>query len=424
MHSALRASMLTGLCLAGAACGQDVPNSTLVAHSEFGRDIDKLFDILFMGGAVVFVLVEVALLYTIVRFRRREGGPEVRQVHGNAALEITWTLIPAVVLAFIAVPTVRTIFRTQAEAVPDALQVEVIGHQWWWEFRYPQLGVTTANELYLPVGRTVNFALETADVLHSFWIPAIAGKRDLIANRTNYLWFTPDSGNVWNGFCAEFCGTSHANMRFRVFTVTPEEFDTWVAHQKTGPAFPAGVAGAPPAGAADTGRAGASVTAGEVATSTGEQTPAGESAEPPVATPVTSASTGIYPLDRLPRHVVPRTPIPAGLTMSVTRGDAARGAQLYRASPCIACHHIEGVSPGVVGPNLTHIGSRTTIGAGLYQNDFRHMALWLKNSPVMKPGSLMPAMGQGQRDPSGKPAMGAFTDQQIADITAYLLSLK
>src|ERR671936_917985 len=104
-----------------------------------------------------------------------------------------WAIIPAVVLSVIAVPTVQTIFKTQGRARADALQVEVTGHQWWWEFRYPQYGVVTANELYLPVGRTVNFALKTADVLHSFWIPNLAsGKRDLISNHTNFLWFTPD----------------------------------------------------------------------------------------------------------------------------------------------------------------------------------------------------------------------------------------
>ena len=144
----------------------------------------------------------------------------------------------------IAVPTVRTIFKTEAPAASDALQVTVTGHQWWWEFDYPQYGITTANELYLPIGRTVNFTLKTADVIHSFWIPELGGKRDLISNHTNYLWFTPDSvgDDVFNGFCAEFCGTSHANMRFKVFTVKPDEFAAWAKHE------------AEPAVALDTGR--------------------------------------------------------------------------------------------------------------------------------------------------------------------------
>ena len=111
----------------------------------------------------------------------------------------------------------------------------MIGHQWWWEFRYPQYGVVTANELYLPAGRTVNFQLNSRDVIHSFWAPQLGGKRDVIANRTNYLWYTPDSslaGSVFNGFCAEYCGSSHANMRFHVYTVAPADFESWAAHQK------------------------------------------------------------------------------------------------------------------------------------------------------------------------------------------------
>src|SRR5690606_18063738 len=125
-----------------------------------------------------------------------------------------WTVAPALILVLIAVPTVRTIFVTQAEAVPEAWQVEATGHQWWWEFYYPEYGVRTANEVYVPVGRTVNFALRSNDVLHSFWVPQMGGKRDLITNRTNYLWFTPNDtlpSTAWNGFCVEFCGASHAN---------------------------------------------------------------------------------------------------------------------------------------------------------------------------------------------------------------------
>jgi len=185
------------------ACNSFTPNTIFGAHSEFGHSVDVLTRRLLYAGLVVFVLIETLLLVILVRFRDREGNREAKQFHGNSTLEIGWTLIPAVILAFIAVPTIKTIFKTQAKATPGALQVEVIGHQWWWEFRYPQYGIITANELYLPVGRTANFALTTKDVLHSFWVPKLNGKRDLISNHTNYIWFTPDSAYVWNGFCAE-----------------------------------------------------------------------------------------------------------------------------------------------------------------------------------------------------------------------------
>src|SRR5688572_19035539 len=279
MHGKIRPRHLTtvaifvGLALALAACtsyGKDYPNSTFNHTTEFNTQIDLLWDKLLFWGTFVFVVVEAILIYTIIRFRRRSESDEPKHVHGNTLLEITWTVAPAVILVFIAIPTVRTIFATQARAVPNALQVEVIGHQWWWEFRYPQYtrpGATgrvdtlvTANDLYLPIGRTVNFTLQTKDVLHSFWIPQLGGKRDLITNHTNYLWFTPDSSlttSVYNGSCNEYCGASHANMRFRTFVVTPAEFEGWVGHQLTPAAFTAAPP-APPAPPPDTSRRGAS----------------------------------------------------------------------------------------------------------------------------------------------------------------------
>jgi cytochrome c oxidase subunit 2 len=240
--------------------------------------------------------------------------------------------------------------------------------------------------------------LTTVDVVHSFWIPQLGGKRDLVANDTNYVWFTPESAFAWNGFCAEYCGTSHANMRFRVVTVPPAQFDAWIAHQKSPPAFaaPAG----PGTGVSDT-----------------------AAAAPAAVAPAPAAQAGLPVLDAdsLPTHVRATTPIPAGLTMSNVTGDAARGAQLFGGAtpvPCGACHAIQGVAGGIVGPNLTHVGSRTSIGAGLFPNDARHLALWIKNSPAMKPGSKMPAFGKSAQLPMG------LDDQQIADLAAYLLSLK
>jgi cytochrome c oxidase subunit II len=393
------------------ACNSFTPNTIFGAHSEFGHSVDVLTRRLLYAGLVVFVLIETLLVVILVRFRDRDGNREAKQFHGNSTLEIGWTLVPAVILAFIAVPTIKTIFKTQAKAVPGALQVEVIGHQWWWEFRYPQYGVITANELYLPVGRTANFALTTKDVLHSFWVPKLNGKRDLISNHTNYLWFTPDSAYAWNGFCAEYCGTSHANMRFKVFTVPPSEFDAWVAHQKTN-----AIGSAPPLAAiakADTGKA---------------AHPAPPAAAAPAATPipvmnVSDTMSATFPRANLPEWVIPKTPTPATLTFdtSVT-GDVTRGATLFKTAPCIACHSVKGVptAAGIIGPNLTHVGSRTTIAGGLYPNDLRHLQLWIKNAPEMKPGSLMPLFGKNEKGATP----GVYTDQQIADLAAYLSSLK
>jgi cytochrome c oxidase subunit II len=408
------------LAVSLSACNHFTPNTIFGAHSEFGHSVDVLTRKLLYLGILVFILVEGLLVFILMKFRDREGNREAQQIHGNTTLEVSWTLVPAVILAFIAVPTIKTIFETQAKAIPNALQVEVIGHQWWWEFRYPQYGVITANELYLPVGRTANFALTTKDVLHSFWIPQLNGKRDLISNHTNYIWFTPDSSFAWNGFCAEYCGTSHANMRFKVFTVTPAEFDAWVAHQKTN-----AVGSTPPAAPADSAKGGTPPVT-QIATSVGTTTPAGASAKPPVATPVMNISdtaSATYPRSKLPEWVIPKTPTPVALTFDASAsGDAARGAAIFRAAPCIACHTIRGVptAQGILAPNLTHVGSRTTIAGGLYPNDMKHLELWIKNAPAMKPGSLMPLFGKNEKGDTP----GFYTDQQIADLAAYLSSLK
>ena len=392
------------------ACNTFTPNTIFGAHSEFGHSVDLLTRKLLYLGLLVFVLVEALLLFIIIKFRDKDGNREAKQIHGNTTLEIGWTLVPAVILAFIAVPTIKTIFETQAKAVPNALQVEVIGHQWWWEFRYPQYGIVTANELYLPVGRTANFALTTKDVIHSFWVPQLNGKRDLISNHTNYIWFTPDSAFAWNGFCAEYCGTSHANMRFKVFTVAPAEFEAWAAHQKTN-----AVGSAPPVNAV-----------AAAAPATGTTTPGNAKAPAPPATPVmlvSDTASSTYPRARLPEWVIPKTPTPAALTFDANvEGDAARGATLFKTAPCIACHTIRGVptAAGIVGPNLTHVGSRTTIAGGLYPNDLKHLQLWIKNAPAMKPGSLMPLFGKAEKGDTP----GVYTDQQIADLAAYLSSLK
>jgi len=406
----LPAALTVALTLFVAGCVEN-PNSIFHNRTDFNRDVDDLFQLLIWLGTVVFVFTEALLIYALFRFRHRPGTPrQPEQTHGNTKLEILWTIIPAVVLAVIAVPTVQTIFKTQGIARGDALQVEVIGHQWWWEFRYPQYNVTTANELYLPLGRTVSFALKTTDVIHSFWIPALGGKRDNVNNRTNHLWFTPDSTTeaAFNGFCAEYCGTSHANMRFRAFTVTPEQFASWVAHQQSPPAIRSAMA---------------------VAAAGAQPAPPAQPAQPAPATPAaTQAGFVAFAREKMPHHAVPQTPIPSSITFDESlRGDPARGAQLVTAGSCVACHTIAGepTMRSTIGPNLTHVGSRLTIAGGLFPNDTRHLAAWIKNSRAMKPGVLMPTLARGQHDPITKSTLTiGLSDQDVADIVAYLQALK
>jgi cytochrome c oxidase subunit 2 len=390
-------ALVAAIVVAAVSCNEAHPNTTLVPHSDFGREIDFLWDRLLLLGTIVFILVEGALVYIVFRYRHRENQGAPPQTHGSTKLEITWTLIPAVILVFIAVPTVKTIFITQAQAAPGSLNIEVTGHQWWWEFRYPEYGVTTANEIYIPAGRTVNFRLRSADVIHSFWTPQLGGKRDVVTNRTNYLWYTPDSStasNVWNGFCAEYCGASHANMRFRVFTVTSQQFSSWVAGQRLPAQF----------GAANAGLA---------------------------STPGAAAAGYIFPREKIPDYAVPHAPIPAGLKFTAgLTGNAARGLRVFSGAACIGCHSIAGnpAAMGTTGPNLTHVGSRSTIAAGRFPNAAAYLSLWIKNARKMKPDVLMPTLGMDEYDPVLKAkvttANGGLTDQQIADIVAYLTVLK
>ena len=203
-----------------------------------GVAADNLFTHIFWWAVVVFAIVEGLLLFVIIRYRHREGGKGPSRLHGHTVLEIGWTLAPALILVFIAVPTMRTIFATAAPAPEGALRVEVIGHQWWWEFRYPALGVVTANELHLPRGKPVQLDMTSADVIHSFWAPGLGGKRDLTPGHVTHIAFTPDSLGEVAGQCAEFCGASHANMRLRVFVESDSAFATWAARQLTAAAVP------------------------------------------------------------------------------------------------------------------------------------------------------------------------------------------
>ena len=336
-----RALKVLATCLvpvALAACSGPFPQSTLRPTGDLTFSIDHLFRLIVWLAAGVFVVVEGALVYAVIRFRARPGRPvdqrsPAERVHGNTVLEISWTLAPVVILTIVAVPTIKTIIRTEGRHPPGALEVTVTGHQWWWAFRYPNDSIVTANELHIPVGRPVVLSLTSDDVIHSFWAPRVAAKRDVIPGRTNHIEFTADSVGTFPGECAEFCGASHANMGLRVMVDDSATFAAWVADQKRGP-------------------------------------------------------------------------VPAD-SMSAL---AQRGAQVFKTTGCIACHTIRGVSVGTLGPNLTHVGSRTTIAAGTLPNTAEGLARWLHDPPAVKPGSKMPNL--------------RLKDDQIAALAAYLQSLK
>lgn len=201
-----------------------------------------LFILVLIPATVILILVSAAILYIVVRFRRRSDDEMPVQVHGNMRLEIAWTIAPLILLAFIAVPTIDGIIDLGRDARADALHVRVVAFQWDWSFEYldPEYADAdgnpmTAKELYIPVGREVGFELRSLDVIHSFWVPKLAGKLDVMPGRTNKMWFNATEAGVYSGQCAEFCGIGHAGMKFDVIAVEPAEFDGWAQEQLARP---------------------------------------------------------------------------------------------------------------------------------------------------------------------------------------------
>jgi cytochrome c oxidase subunit 2 len=239
----LRSVVLLGaVALLATSCGWslwDSPMTAVRARSDLARSIDGLFMLISWTTLVIFIAVEAALLYACWRFRDRPGAPIPKQIHGHTLLEISWTVAFAVILLIIGIPTVKIIFKTQEAPAAGTLRVDVVGKQWWWEFSYPELKITTANELHLPVNEPVVFYLHGPDVIHSFWVPGIAiGKRDVVPHRVNRLMFTPEVPGEYPGQCAEYCGTSHANMRLLAVVHPKGGFEQWVKAQQAPPVQP------------------------------------------------------------------------------------------------------------------------------------------------------------------------------------------
>jgi cytochrome c oxidase subunit 2 len=212
--------------------------------SPIAGDEAGLYRVIVYMAAGVFVLVEGILIYSILRFRQRPGdGAEPHQIYGNPRLEVIWTGTPVLLVATLFILTIRTMGAVAAPAaVSSDIQLKIIGHQWWWEFDYPDLGVVTANELHIPVGANVHATLESADVIHSFWVPQLSGKVDVIPGQLNTIWFRSDQPGEYHGQCAEFCGLNHANMRIAAVVESKANFDAWVANQQLPPPPPQGPA--------------------------------------------------------------------------------------------------------------------------------------------------------------------------------------
>jgi cytochrome c oxidase subunit II len=424
---------LAALAIVAASCsaGGDYPQTTFRPATDYGEKLNAVFYNTTAWTVGIMILVEVLLIYVIWRFRERPNQPKPKQIHGNTKLEILWTVIPSIIVVIISVPTILTIFDTQKAAPEDALRIEVIGHQWWWEFRYPEEGVVAANQFYVPTGRPVELRLHSADVIHSFWIPKLGGKRDVNPQpapadgqdlHTNQIVFTAHEAGEYIGQCAEFCGESHAIMRMVAHAVAPAEFDAWIADMRSGTS----------SGDAIAMRAQTPGQTAPVGDTTGVVTEVADSAPPRVQPQVEPAqSTTPLPVPAPAARQVGVIPAPTGLgpqrppvpplMVPGAQTDAELGREVFLSKACTACHAIAGTrAQGALGPVLTRYGARPWVAAGAVRNTMENLERWIRHPQSIKPGALMP----GADTPGGGMPPTNLTDEEIHLIATYLMSLR
>lgn len=234
------AVLATLMVLTSCASGEEFPQTTIDPAGEAAEEIQSVYTLVWWLSAVVFVLVEGALIFILFRYRGGKKRPNERPapIHGNVRLEIIWTIIPAIILVVILVPTLRGIVTlSETKTGPDVFRVDVYGQQFFWQFEYPDLikpdgtPVVTTGTMNIPVDRRVEIRLHSRDVIHSFWVPRLAGKTDVVPGNVNHMWLEADTAGTYQGQCAEFCGLSHANMRFQVNAMAADQFNQWMNSQ-------------------------------------------------------------------------------------------------------------------------------------------------------------------------------------------------
>ena len=406
--------LLLAVLLSG--CDAEYLQSTIKPVTDYGEVTHDLYVTIFWWTMAILAVVWGLMGYILVRFRERPGQGKPKQIHGHMGLEIAWTIAPALIVVAIIIPTIKGVFQVQRSPGDDALVVEVVGKRYWWSFHYPELGVTTANELHLPVGRPVSLRLESGDVIHSFWVPQIGGKRDVNPvvvvpqgeeERRNWMHFTLQEEGVFWGQCAEFCGEAHSLMGVRVVAQSPEEFQAWVEKWTT----PAPTAALPetPSG---------SDTESDTESSTESDTESGADGETRTAAPEEiHAAAGS-----------PQEDGEAGMGAGTPEEDplVARGREVFfQESYCVLCHAIQGTpAAGQIGPNLTRMGQRSTLAAGMLDNTPENLAEWIRDPRGVKPGVQMPGADyevtyEGQTFPPTN-----LNAEQIEALAAYLSSMK
>lgn len=312
----LRLQLLAVVPLIG--CAHDVSQSTLHPAGPAAAEIAWLWWIMLGAFTGVFILVLALLCGAVFRGPARVATtPDGEPRRGSEPpLGSTGFIVAGGIVLPIVILTPLFLFSLRTSASlrqpPEALSIRVVGHMWWWEVRYPEQGIVTANEIHIPVGQPVRLELASADVIHSFWVPRLGGKRDMIPGIENEFWIQADEPGVYRGQCGEYCGTQHANMAFHVVALDPAEFESWLAARTE------------------------------------------QRAEPEM----------------------------------LERG---RGFQIFMSAGCGECHALGATrAKGSVGPDLTHFGSRRTIGAAMLSNSRGNLAGWIADPQAIKPGIRMP----------------------------------
>ena len=352
-----------------AACSE--PASILDVAGPVADSERFMFYIIVIMATIVFVGVESALIYSIVRFRARPNTPNPRQLHGDMRLELLWTVIPSFFLLIILVFTIRGLVLVAPEAEPTTgpkVNVTAIGHQWWWEFYYNDYHFSTADSLVVPTGATVHVDLFSNNVIHSFWVPNVTGKTDVVPGHNNTRWFVVDKDKpgTYIGICAEYCGTQHANMKFNVVAEQPDKFQTWLGVQQQ------------------------------------------QAVNPTASTSKYSAANGktVFQNNCVSCHGI------VGINQTSYPDTAKK------------CNgNNDSTTDCLTGPNLTHFASRNMIAGGVLEHDPAGcanpaspdlyktctLARWLKDPQGIKPGNDMSV---------------SLSDSDIRNLVAYLETLK
>jgi cytochrome c oxidase subunit II len=405
------------------------PQSTMVTAGPVAKAQWDLFMVTVYVTTFIFIIVGAVLAYAQIKFRAKGDSSEKAepppQGHGNPFVEIGLIAASVGLLVIIAVPTLRDIWYTHdvpEDEKANALEVTATGYQWWFKFEYPsemvklptggEAPLVTGNELVVPAGVPVRVQLRTIDVIHSFWVPKLAGKVDMMPNRANFLWFKADKPGYYYGQCAEYCGESHAIMRFRVIALSAREYVTWLDNQK---------------------QSAREVTAQSVAAAASQ--PKVQFASFALEDGKSYSGSTEFDLNPLAGWQE-RQKTEAGENVA----QVATGRQLFADKTCMNCHTIRGHSvmkngqpayfQGIVGPDLTHVGARSSIAAGVLENTPQKMHQWITNPEYFKPGNKMyhgygGMAGYMVPDANGKMVPNIIlNDQEIDALVTYLHSLK